>query len=48
MHKTMYKKKEKLFTEPCNSLVSALRRDSSSMLFKSLSFNGEVKKRMAQ
>ena len=48
MHKTMYKKKEKLFTEPCNSLVSALRRDTSSMLFKSLSFNGEVKKRMAQ
>ena len=48
MHKTMYKKKEKLFTEPCNSLVSPLRRDTSSMLFKLLSFIGEVEKRMAQ
>ena len=47
MHKTMYKKKEKLFIEPCNSLVSALRRDTSSMLFK-LCFIGEVEKRMAK
>ena len=48
MHKHMYKKKEKLFTEPCNSLVSALRRDTSSILFQLLSFIGEVEKRMAQ
>ena len=48
MHKNMYKKKEKLFTEPCNSLVSTLRRYTSSRLFKLLSFIGEVEKRMAQ